>query len=169
MKTYKKFNNEEYKRQVLTYIRKRDLYSLIELVESSKLSLECINLILLDIYKLVRNRKKEELKKVEELVLLTIEQGGDVNQHDNEGYSLLMNSLYISELTVKRVLEAGADLRYKNTEQEDNLDIFEYVSNLIGTPKWEKLYRRLYNSLKEVYPELYRTKMKTIQKKKFNI
>jgi hypothetical protein len=169
MKAYKNFNKETYRKEVLNYIRNLDLYNLLKLVESKELGLDCLNLILKDIYKLVRNRKPKELLDVEELLILLIDKGGDVNQHDKEGYSVLMNSLYISWTAVKRVLEAGADLSYINEELEYPSDIFEYVSSLSGTDKGEKLYTNLYKSLKEVYPTLYREKMKAKQKKKFNL
>jgi len=177
IKKYNLFKESKgyYRGEVLKYIQKRDISSILGLLDNTdKLQVECINLILVDIYKFIRRAKynsngSSNIKIVERLLQILLERGGDVDLYDEEGYSVLMNSLYISDLSVKEVLKRGPDLSYKNIERENGVNIFEYVESLQGSENGSMLYNRLYNGLKEVFPVIYREKIRDQKRKTFNL
>ena len=137
-----------------------DVKGILRLMIEEELSISNLNKIVLKLYSF-NKYVSIDVKDIEEILELSLRQGVDVNLIDSEGYSLLVNSLFISEEAIKIVLRRNPDLTYSNSS---DVDIFEYVSDF-ETKYGEKLKK----CLEEINPINYQRFEREKKANKFNL
>lgn len=167
LKRFENYIKENKREKIIEYIYTGDINKLLKLLEDKRLNKEEINIILRNIFKiLIRVNNK---KKIEKLLINCISQGGDINQKDEDGYSVLMNSIFITENAIKAVLIQKPDLYYINDKFIEPADIFKFVKDISIRDKNDKKLKMFYKALQEIEPEIYREQKKKEREKKYNI
>jgi len=166
----KNINNTRKSEMILRLLENYELIALILLLENGTIKgsdkLPNGKDILTYLYYFVRNSKHNRdifIEDIEYFLKLLLETGADVNTIDNEGFSVLMNSLYITDEAVVYCLEKDPDLSYKNDDTTEKIgDIFDYC--VISEKE-----SRFLNALKKIKPEEYHKYMKFKKTKDFNL
>ena len=162
IKTYTEINESTIMDKVLNYkISEIDVKGILGTMKENKLSMKNLNKIVLNLYNFSKYAGVE-VEDIEEILELALTQGVDVNIIDDDGYSLLVNSLFISEEAIKIVLRRNPILYSSSSDG----DIFEYVSDCGRNPRYKDM---LTTALEEINPLNYQTFKRDKKAKKFNL